>query len=130
MLFQPGNKASPGRPKGSKNKRSVEFAEALKNAKFDNAKQLMWVFREARGKYRYYSKCVKSGRYSPMEDKAPQYLKICGDMVKEIVSYSLPKLKAIEITLSPFDDKTVEEKLAATLELAEKLRRELQDAKR
>ena len=130
MPFQPGHKFSPGRPKGTKNKRTVEFHEALLKAKYDNAKTLMWVFREAKNKYRYYSQNVKSGRYSPMEDKAPQYLKICGDMAKEIASYALPKLKAVEVSMNPFEDKTLEEKLEATLNLAERIRKELKNVKR
>lgn len=87
---------SRGRPKGSLSKRTLEFAAVLAENNFDVAKALLWTFKEAKKSYEFYQERLKDNRISPLEDKAPVYLRICGDTAREIASYTYPKLKAID----------------------------------
>lgn len=105
MPFQPGNKLAKGRPKGSLNQRSIEFAETLARHNFNPAEALMECYVEARKIYDSYAliydairkaKSNDAGYDVPLEDKAHTYLKIAADVAKEIASYTYPKLKSIE----------------------------------
>lgn len=96
MPFEPGHQLSPGRPKGSVNKRTVEFQQVLEKHNFNVAEALIWCYSEAKDRYQDYNERFMDGRISPMEDQAPKYLKIASDMAKDMASYSFPKLKAIE----------------------------------
>jgi hypothetical protein len=118
--FKPGYKPGPGRPKGSLQKRTYQFFEAIQELGFDPPTELVNIYREAKKTYDNYaviydniSKASEaSGNPFPVEDKADKYLKIALDAVKEIASYAYPKLKAIDKTaLNPLEGMTAEEKI-------------------
>lgn len=103
-----------GRPPGSKSTDTLVYQEFFVKKKFVIPEKELWALSEAKEQYEFYRDNVASGRYSPMEDKAPEYLKIYQNGIKEIANRIYPKLKAIEHhRASPLQDKTPEEKLAA-----------------
>ena len=103
-----------GRPKGSRNKRTVEFLETLQAAGFDPAEALISTYKIAMEKFIEESEKVESGRLSPMESNALGYLKLAGDKAGELASYAYPKLKAIDKRITSFtEDMTSQEKLDA-----------------
>lgn len=106
--FTHGNKASKGRPKGAVNKRSVEFMAVLAKHDFCPASAMIEVYTEAKKIYSSYAKiydAITGAReikgMLPLEDKADKYLRIAGDMAKELASFAYPKKKAIENTVDP-----------------------------
>lgn len=122
MPFKPGHKFSPGRVKGSHNKKTWEARETLARLNFDPIAALHECYSEAKKIYDSYGKIYEaiskareaSGNPYPLEDKAAHYLKIAMDAAKELASYTLPKLKAIEhIKSGPLDGMTAEQKLEA-----------------
>lgn len=104
MPFEKGHKLSLGRPKGTKNKRTIEFQEVMDRKNFNVAEALVYCYRQAIKKYKYYNERLEDGRLSPMEDNAPKYLKIASDMAKDMASYSFPKLKSIDQTIANAND--------------------------
>jgi hypothetical protein len=126
MPFEKGHALSQGRPKGSINKRSLEFQQVLAEKNFNVAEALVWCYQEAKEKYDFYHQGVETGRFSPMEDNAPKYLKIASDMAKEMASYSFPKLKAVEHQKTdPLAGMSPEQKLEAMRHAVHKLELEL-----
>lgn len=108
--FKEGNKASKGRPKGSPNKRTLEFQAVLAKHDFCPASAMIEIFNEAKKIYANYAliydaiceaKANEAGYPVPTEDKADKYLRIAGDMAREISSYAYAKRKAIEQTIDP-----------------------------
>lgn len=124
MAFKPGNKLAGSR-KGVPNRRSVEFTSVLERHNFCPVTAMIEVYQEARKIYDNYgviygaicaAKIMRDGEMGvPPEDKAHVYLKLAGDMAKDITSYTYPKLKAIEQVKSanPLDGMNAKEKLAA-----------------
>ena len=102
MPFLPGNKANQnGRPKGTKNKRTREFYEALERNNFDPAQALIDCYNEA--KKQYARAVISEQENAPsstlkLESDIPKYLKIAGDLAEKIATYSYPKLKSVERT--------------------------------
>lgn len=109
MAFQPGNKLAKGRPKGSRSKRTLAFIEVLEDHGFCPVTAMIECYREAKKTYDNYGTIYdaisrarsinnsNTGDYSaPLTDEAHKYLKIAGDMAKDIASYTYPKLKSIE----------------------------------
>lgn len=114
MPFKEGHKLAKGRPKGAVNKRTAEFRAVLEANDFCPASALMDVYKTALTKFAEDLEQVESGRMSPMESKAANYLRIAADMAKDLASYTYPKLKAIEQTKhDPTKDMTPAERLAA-----------------
>lgn len=120
--FKPGNKLSKGRPKGSLQRRSYQFYEAIQDLGFDPPTELVKIYKEAKKTYDNYAAIYEniskaseaSGNPFPVEDKADKYLKIALDAVKEIASYAYPKLKAIERpNMGALEGMTNEQKLEA-----------------
>lgn len=103
MGFQKGHKWSPGRPKGSINKKTEAFVAVLRKHNFDVAEALLEIYHLALDTF-----------HNGHPDERMIGLKIAADAVKEIAAYSLPKLKSIEHTNeNPLDHMTKEEKLEA-----------------
>ena len=123
MGFQPGNKIAKGRPKGSPNKRSVEVAAIMAEAGHCPTEKLIHLARVAEARFEAEIEMVNSGRWSPMESSAAQYLKMAIDANKELASFVNPKLKAIEQVKgpSPLDGMTAEQKLQAMKEAVKAL---------
>lgn len=126
--FQVGN---PGKPKGAIGKRSRGAFAILEAHGFCPITAMIEVYRESRKVYDNYAviydaicdariiKNDQNGSYpTPPEDKAHTYLKIAGDMARDIASYTYPRLKSIEHGPRDFDDLTLEEQL----EVADQLR--------
>ena len=108
MAFTKGHKLSKGRPKGLPNKRTADFLDVLAKHNFCPATAMIETYNEAFTIYKSYStiyaairqaKSNDAGYDVPLEDKCDKYLKIAGDMAKEISSYAYPKRKAIETTV-------------------------------
>lgn len=122
-MFQPGNKLSKGKPKGSLNKRTITFLETLEKEDFNPAAALIEIYREAKKTYDNYgiiyqaieeARDAKGQNSFPTEDKADKYLKIALDAAKDLASYSYPKLKATEQKQDdPLKDMSPEQKLEA-----------------
>jgi hypothetical protein len=107
-------KGEGGRPRGARNKRTVEFMSVLEKANFCPASALIGCYLKALADYEYYSELLRSNRISPMEDNSSKYLRIASDLAKDLSSYAYPKLKSIEQTKSsdeerPLKDLTDEE---------------------
>lgn len=127
MAFLPGNKSSLGRPKGALNKRSDEFRIILEKHNFCPVTAMMEVYTEAKKTYDNYGTiyaAIADARQSqndrdgsmaaPTEDNAHKYLKIAGDMAKDIAGYVYPKLKSIEHQANdPTRDMSPEQRLEA-----------------
>lgn len=127
MAFETGNKIARGRPAGSVNRRSRDFIAKLEEHEFCPVTAMIECYREARKIFDNYGviydaicdareeKALTTGALNvPPEDKAHTYLKIAGDMAKDIASYTYPKLKAIERTNNPtLDNMSAQEKLEA-----------------
>jgi hypothetical protein len=105
MKFEVGNKRGRGRPKGSLSKRTTEFHAVLEKHNFCAASAMIEIYEEAKKVYSSYAviyeaivqaKSAEAGYPAIVEDKADKYLRIAGDMAKEISSYAYPKRKAIE----------------------------------
>lgn len=103
--------------------------DVLAEHDFCPASAMIEIYQEAKKIYDSYSviyeaiskaKLEKTGLDIPVEDKADKYLKIAGDMAKEISSYAYAKRKAIETSIDPallekineYEKKTPEELLA------------------
>jgi hypothetical protein len=111
MPFKVGN---PGKPKGTIHKRTLEFRAVLEAAGFCPATALLETYKIALAQFADDLEKLESGRISPMESSAAQYLKIACDVSKELASYSYPKLKAIEQQKpDPLIDMTPVQKLEA-----------------
>jgi hypothetical protein len=101
--FEKGHKFATGRPKGSLNKKNISFRETLEAKGYDVAEAL----------YDIYIKGLDVFNNGNPDDRVSG-LKIAGDMAKEIASYVMPKLKAIEVTKSSaLDNMSPQEKLEA-----------------
>ena len=142
MPFQKGNKLSPGRQVGSLNKRSVEFYQQITASGFDAAKEMMWVYEEAKKTFQNYGTIYqaiveakeeqsRSLGYSavPPEDKADKYLKICLDVANNIAAYCYPKPKFPEQVKGALDDMTAEQKLQALRNAVALLEGQVKDGK-
>jgi hypothetical protein len=99
-----------GKVKGSVNKRTKEFLAVLEQHNFCPASAMIAIHKEAMKTYENYgviydaicdAKEEKEGYSAPVQDNAHTYLKIAGDMAKEISSYAYAKRKAIEQTIDP-----------------------------
>lgn len=129
MPFKPGHKHAIGRPKGSMNKNNLQFREVLEKHNFCPATAMIEIFNEAKKVYQSYAviyeaivaaKSADQGYPAVLEDKADKYLKIAGDMAKDLASYAYAKRKAIETTIDPdllaaielYKDKSDEELVA------------------
>lgn len=115
--FEIGHKQAKGRPPGSRNKRTLEFRAVLDENQFDPATELLTAYDVAR-------ECFNlSGR-----DEKPVYLRMVIDVLKEITSYSYPKLKSIDlIKSSPLQGLTPEEKLEKMRSAIEMLEMQIKD---
>lgn len=134
MSFDGAN--TRGRPKGALAYRSYEFLRALHDNDFDAASELITIYREAKKTYDNYAviyEALEDARTEqgqnpiPTEDKADKYLKIALDAVKEIASYTYPKLKSIEHQApSPLDGMTNQQKLDAMREAMKVLEKNIE----
>lgn len=103
MAFEPGHKLATGRPRGSINQRTRDFQAKLEERGFDVAEALLDIRDEA-------AKFFLMNKTDPIG--GPQALKILLDTTKEIASYSLPKLKSVEVKAqSTLEGMTTQEKL-------------------
>lgn len=111
MPLKPGHKLSPGRKKGSKNLRTLEFLEVLAQHNWNSAKALIHIHNEAIENYYEYKQRFLDNRTSPMEDNASTYLKIALGAAQDLASYEYPKQKAIEknvnVTVEQNQEQTV-----------------------
>lgn len=97
------NGPGPGRPKGLINKKTKAFQQTLEEHNFDVAEALLDL----------YGKAIEAFN-SCSEKDAASYLRIASDIVGDIASYSLPKLRAIEVKRTrTLDGMTNEQKLEA-----------------
>jgi hypothetical protein len=110
MGFKPGNKLGKGRPKGAFNQRTLQFREVLEKNNFCPASAMIEIYTEAKKIYEGYAvifeaivnaKSNEQGFPAIVEDKADKYLKIAGDMAKELGSYTYAKRKSVESTVDP-----------------------------
>jgi hypothetical protein len=81
-------KGQGGRPRGARNKRTIEFMEVLEKRDFCPATALIECFLEAK---KNYESCQ-----DPLDEVAHRYLRIAADIAKDLTSYAYPKLKSIE----------------------------------
>lgn len=126
MPFQPGHKLSPGRQKGSMNRRSIEALKILEELDYCPIKKGVHIALEAEKQYEFYKEKVSEGRFSPMEDNAPTYLKIMSDTNKDLAGYVYAKLKAVEqIRVNATDGWSLEQKLEASKALTHMLEMQL-----
>lgn len=106
MSFQKGHKHSSGRPKGSINKRSQEFADKLEAKGFDLAEALLELHREG----------MKTYRQGAFEHQM-EGLKVANSAVKEIATYLLPKFQSISVSKDDtLENMTPQQKLEAMRE--------------
>lgn len=116
-MSEGSNKWHPGRRPGAVNRKTKHFQEVIEARGFDVAEALMDIYNES-------IKFFEESRTDPI--CGPQALKIVLDVTKEIASYSLPKLKSIEM---PKDnllaDMTREEKLQVMKQAVAQLEAEL-----
>lgn len=119
MPFEPGHKLATGRPKGSSSQRTKHFHEVLEARGFDLPEALVDIYAEA----------IKFYEYSKTDPVAgPPALRLVLDAVKEIGSYSQPKLKAVEHkATNPLDGLTQAEKLQIMKEAVVLLEQEVGD---
>lgn len=98
-MFQPGCKKpeGSGKKKGTKNKKTLAFEEALAKHNFNPVDAMVWIYNESKEQYQMYKENVASGRWSPMEDQSAKYMGICAQMAKEMGSYLYSKPKSIEL---------------------------------
>lgn len=94
-------KGEGGRPRGAKNRRTVEFVAVLEKRKFCTASAFLELYEKALTDYEYYSARLRAGLVSPMEDNSHKNLKIAVDILKEIASFAYPKLKSVEQIKTP-----------------------------
>lgn len=101
--FKPGNKLSKGKQKGSISKLRKELQETMAEHDFNPAEAFMYLYDKA-----------KVGIESGNRQEKPMYLKIATDIVKELASYSYPRLAAVQVSQkNPLDGMTHEQKLEA-----------------
>jgi hypothetical protein len=127
MAFTPGHKLSKGRPKGTVNKRTMEFRSVLEANNFCPVTAMIECYQEAKRLFDNYGTIYeaicearliendKNGSYpTPLVDEGHKYLKIAGDMAKDIASYTYPKLKSIEQSKpDPLEGMTTQQRLEA-----------------
>lgn len=100
-----------GRPKGSLNKRTLDYLEVLAYEDFDPAQALIHCYRESLGTW---EQMKKDHRGTILPEDAHRYLKIAADAAKDLAGYAYPRLKAIEQKITnPLDGMTPEQKLEA-----------------
>lgn len=94
-----------GRPKGSLNKRTLDFLETLEEENFDPARAIIECYREAWTIYKGYAeiyqaiwdkRLAQNEKSPPPEDKADKYLKIALDSATDLAGYAYPKMKSVE----------------------------------
>lgn len=108
------NLVGPGRPKGSLNKRTAQYVEVLEKNNFCIASTHMELYKIAMSQFTHQLEGLQSGALSPMESEASKYLKLCVELVADMASYSLPKLKSVEQQKSDaFEGMTPKERLEA-----------------
>ena len=133
--FEPGHKKVGGAKVGSIQQRSKTFREVMEKHNFCAATALIEIYLEAKKTYDNYAviyEAISDARDKqgldarPVEDKQDKYLKIAGDMAKELASYAYPKLKAIEHKKeNPTDGMTPEQKLEFLKVMENKLKLEV-----
>lgn len=79
----------PGRVKGSKNKRTVEFMQALERNNFDPAEALMYCFRQSRA---IFEARKRKGNLAGALVAMDRMI----DVSSELAQFAYPKKKAIE----------------------------------
>lgn len=130
--------AGMGRPKGVRNKRTVEFMAVLENQGFCPASALIQCFEEAKRTYDNYGTIYQAisearentGNPVPVEDNAHKYLKIAADIAKDLAGYAYPKLKAIEHQKpNPLEGMSAEQKLEAMKQAVKVLEMEVKDGR-
>jgi hypothetical protein len=100
--------------KGIPNKSSMRAELTCQVRKFSSIDAMIDAAEIALQKFVEEESSVKSGRLSPMESNACEYLKIYVAIAKEIASYVHAKRKAIEhIQVDPLKDMSPEQKLEA-----------------
>lgn len=95
-----------GRTKGTPNKRTKELIEKLEAMGFDPVEAMVYVYRKARAEYRRADKVAVAlmayqtdhGLQTSRVDSSPQWLRIAGDMAKELMQYTHAKRKAVEVS--------------------------------
>jgi hypothetical protein len=119
MAYPKGKGRAPGagRRKGTPNRATLEFKEVLAKHNFCPASAMIEIYTEAKKIYDSYStiyaaiveaKSNEQGYPAVVDDKADKYLKIAGDMAREMASYMYPKRKAIETSIDPIILETFE----------------------
>lgn len=105
-----------GRPKGSLNKETLQFLEAMELHDFDVAKALIWCFNEAKTTYITLKEEAKSSEqrseFISLHGTAATYLKVSSDVARDMAHFSYPRLKSIEFArVDPLADMSPEMKL-------------------
>lgn len=121
-------KRGRGRPLGAKTLDSIQYQEFFVKNKVCIPEKELWALEQARKQYLFYTKRVKQGRFSPIEDKSSQFLSIYIANLKEIASRIYPKLKSIDhVHFDPTTQMTLQEQLQATLLLVEDIKKRIAD---
>lgn len=127
MTFLPGKPKTGGRTIGTPNKSSTQRAEVICNVrKYSSIDSMINAAEIALARFIEDSEKEDSGRISPMESKAAEYLKIYVKVACEISSYIYPKRKAVEHTNSDTTrDMSPEQRLEAMKHAVELLELQL-----
>lgn len=120
MSFQKGHKLATGRPKGAINRKTREFQEVLEKHEYNVAETYIYLFNQAGDLYK---------KSDPFDfESSLEALKVMASIADSIASYSLPKLKSVEVRApSPVDDMTDQERLMAAREYVELLEQDLKE---
>lgn len=101
--FKPGHKLAKGRAKGSVNPLRKELQETMAEHGFSPAEAFMYLYDKA-----------KNGIEFGNRHELPVFLKIATDIVKELASYSYPRLAAVQVSQkNPLEGMTHDQKLEA-----------------
>lgn len=101
--FLPGNKLGQGRPKGTLNQRSLDYAATLAAHNFNPAAALLDIFKRAMKDYEEAD-----------PEQRPTFLNIAMSAADKMQPYVYPKLSSVEVqTKNPLDGMTAAEKLEA-----------------
>lgn len=107
MPFEPGHRNVGGRPKGSKNKKTIEFENTLKKYKFDIPRAMIDSFKKSEQRF---EECLNAD--NPDEEKAASYMGHMISLLKEMASYVYPKLKGVEVHIEKASDLSDDQKIA------------------
>lgn len=115
--FEKGNQIATGRPRGSLNQRSLDYAETLAKHNFSPAAALLDVFKRAMSDYE-----------SADPDKKAPFLNIAMSAADKMQPYVYPKLSSIEIKKSnPFEGMNPKDQLEAMKQIVSVLEEETKE---